>query len=106
MKKYSILMVLVLAFLAWGCNLDPPDIPHSVIYHGNGNTHGYPPTDSNEYSAGMEAVILGQGTLGKEGYTFQFWNTSSDGTGDSYNYGDTIEIKNTTIFLYAVWANL
>ena len=104
MKKI-IFSIFAIAFVVLSCDLTPPDTAHKIIYHGNGNSSGFPPTDSNEYRSGMEAVVLGIGTLGKEGYSFTHWNNNSNGTGDSYNPGDTIEITHSTVFLYAIWDN-
>ena len=102
MKKHGIVIVFVIAFLLVGC--DPPDALFSVIYHGNGNTHGYPPVDNSEYESGMEAAVLGRGTLEKSGHAFLHWNTRSNGTGNSYYIGDSLVIRNSTIFLYAIWS--
>ena len=102
MKKLGILIVFAIALLLGGCDV-PPDTVFSVIYHGNGNTHGFPPADNNEYTSGMEAAVLDKGTLEKTGHTFLHWNTRSDGTGNAYNHGDRIVISNSTIFLYAIW---
>ncbi|WP_297424177.1 InlB B-repeat-containing protein [Clostridium sp.] len=39
----------------------------------------------------------------KDGYTFSSWNTKSDGSGTSYDSGDSIKIKGD-IILYAQWS--
>ena len=103
MKKISILAVFVLAITVLGC--PPPEGgSYSIIYHGNGNTSGFPPTDQNEYTTGMKAIVLGQGeSFLKEDYYFLHWNTKADGTGDDYIAGDTITVGYITIFLYAIW---
>ena len=103
MKKISIVTILVIVFMILACDSHPEDRLYSIIYHGNGNTYGFSPVDPNEYTTGMDAVVLDKGTLVKTGYTFLHWNTRSDGTGDSYTSGDTITINYTNIFLYAVW---
>ena len=36
-------------------------------------------------------------------YEFVGWNTSPDGTGKTYNVGDTFETSQTTAVLYAIW---
>ena len=100
MKKITFISLLILAFILLSCELPPEDTLYSITYHGNGNTYGYPP---NEYTTGMEAVVLDKGTLIKTGNTFLHWNTRSDGTGSSYSSGDTITINYTNIFLYAIW---
>ena len=101
--SYSLLIVLII-FMVLGCKLTPPDSEYSVLYYGNGNDYGYPPTDNNKYTPGMTATILGINTLGKEDHTFQEWNTASDSSGIAYQPGETIEIKHSTVFLYAIWS--
>ena len=102
MKKLCLLLIVVGAMILFaGCNHDP-DATYSVKYLGNGNTYGFPPEDPNEYKSGDEATVLGPGTLLKTGYTFQNWNTKSDGTGKPYSVGEKIKI-NGAVFLYAIW---
>ena len=75
---------------------------YTVTYNGNGNTGGTVPTDPNNYASGASVTVLGAGTLVKTGYTFNNWNTSSDGSGTSYAPAATFNISaNTT--LYAQW---
>ena len=102
MKKLLIAIIIVIAFMVLGCQ-PPEDGVYSVIYHGNGSTSGFPPTDSNEYTTGMEATILGKHTLEKEDHTFLIWNTKADGTGNSYTEDQKITINYSTVFLYAQW---
>ena len=104
MKKFIITAIILSALLVLGCDSPPEDSTYKVLYYGNGNTYGFAPTDPIEYTSGMEATVLGKNTLEKTGYTFQNWNTRSDGTGDSYMSGDKITINYTNVFLYAVWA--
>ena len=103
MKKFIIAAIVVTALMVLGCELPPEDSIYSVLYYGNGNTYGFPPTDPVEYTSGMEATVLDKGTLIKTGSAFQHWNTKSDGTGTSYVSGDTITINYTNVFLYAIW---
>ena len=102
MKKIAILTVFVIAFTILGCP-PPEDRLYSIIYHGNGNIYGHAPTDSNKYTTGMEAIVLGQGSLLKTGHIFSHWNTKADDTGDRYDTGDPITVGYLTIFLYAIW---
>jgi len=37
------------------------------------------------------------------GYSFKEWNTSSDGSGDSYAPGDDITLDSKNVNLYAIW---
>ena len=106
MRKLLVLAVLVAFGLSFtGCEADP-DATYKVIYDANdanGSTYGFPPTDPNQYKSGMEAIVLDKGTLVKEGAAFKNWNTNRDGSGDSYEVGDTIKITDRNIFLYAIW---
>ena len=53
---------------------------------------------------GDEVTILGNsGALVRSGYTFSGWNTEADGTGLSYEAGDTFTIDSEHVTLYAVW---
>jgi hypothetical protein len=98
-----ILISLVLTILIFdGCEIDP-DAVFTVIYHGNGQSSGYAPVDTNEYKSGMEATVLGQNDLSKPGYMFRGWNIRPDGSGLLHNPGDKIKLTNITIFLYAAW---
>ena len=102
MKKTCLLLVVVVAIVLFaGCSHDP-DATYSVKYLGNGNTYGFSPEDPNVYKYGDETTVLGPGTLLKTGYTFQNWNTKSDGTGESHSVDQKITI-NGAVFLYAVW---
>jgi hypothetical protein len=104
MKKICILTILIIVFMVIviGCE-KPEDGLYSVIYHDNGKTSGFPPTDPNKYTTGSYAIALGEHTLVYSGYTFQHWNTRANGNGISYSEGDSIPIKYTNVFLYAVW---
>ena len=76
---------------------------YTVTYDGNGNTSGDVPTDENAYTSGATVTVLGNtGNLAKTGFTFGGWNTLAEGTGDSYDEGDTFEITDD-ITLYAKW---
>ncbi|HRV55923.1 MAG TPA: InlB B-repeat-containing protein, partial [Mangrovimonas sp.] len=79
---------------------------YSVTYDGNTNTGGSVPIDGNAYNSGDSVTVLGNtGTLVRTGYSFNGWNTASDGSGTSYVGGNTFNITaNTT--LYAQWLPL
>jgi hypothetical protein len=99
MKK--LLIIFIVVFLLFSCG-DFSGKYH-VDYYGNGSNSGYPPTDNNEYTSGSYAIVLGNKTLKKNGYTFVGWNTKQDYSGEYYKEGDKIEIKNFNVFLHAVW---
>ena len=101
MKKLFLALSIVCLLVA--CKEEPETNKYTIIYNGNGNTYGYPPTDNNQYLSGSYAIVLDRNTLQKAGYEFGGWNTKSDYSGLKYNSGDKIEVKNINIFLYAVW---
>ncbi|MEM4247794.1 MAG: InlB B-repeat-containing protein, partial [Candidatus Nanoarchaeia archaeon] len=77
---------------------------YTVTYDGNGNTGGTAPTDSNSYSAGATVTVLGNtGNLSKTGYVFAGWNTAANGSGTSYQSGDTFTMPSSNVTLYAQW---
>jgi len=100
MKKLIFVVCIILLFIA--CDKDP-EATYTVIYHSDGSTSGYPPVDNNRYTSGSYATVLGQHTLLKTGHEFGGWNTKSDYSGDHYNSGNKIEVKNIDIFLFPVW---
>ncbi len=77
---------------------------YSVTYRGNGNTGGEVPTDTKDYDEGDSVTVLGNtGVLTRSGFEFVNWNTRADGQGDSYNDGDSFEIDDSNVSLYAQW---
>jgi hypothetical protein len=104
MKKCHFAVLLALLMMLIGCSgPDTEGKTYSIIYYGNGNTGGYVPQDTNLYISGQNAVVMDKNTLYKDGQKFLYWNTKQQGNGDTYNPGDTITIKNISIFLYAIW---
>lgn len=66
---------------------------YSVTYNGNGNTGGAVPADATVYSSGNTVTVLGNtGSLARTGYTFNNWNTASNGSGATYAGGGTFSI--------------
>lgn len=77
---------------------------YTVAYDGNGNTGGTVPVDSNDYDGDDTVTVLGNtGSLVKNGYTFDGWNTAADGSGTDYAPAATFSITSNTT-LYAQWA--
>jgi len=99
MKK--LLIIFSVVFLLFACGELPENF--HVNYYGNGQTSGFAPTDSTEYTSGQYATVKDKHTLVKTGSEFGGWNTKADNTGTHYDVGDQIEIRNINIFLYAVW---
>jgi autotransporter-associated beta strand protein len=75
----------------------------TVTYDGNGSDGGTVPTDgASPYTFGATVTTLGTGTMTRVGYSYLSWNTAADGSGTSYNPGETFAITNHTT-LYARW---
>jgi len=80
-----------------------------IDYDGNGHTDGDLPFDLNKYNPGDNATVQGNphniAKINVEGTSYKFagWNTKVDGSGESYYEGDSIEMGNENIVLYAQW---
>lgn len=74
----------------------------SLVYNANGSTGGTVPATAG-YDKGATVTVAGNtGGLVKTGFDFAGWNTSADGSGTTYQGGNTFTINaNTT--LYAIW---
>ncbi|HNX14531.1 MAG TPA: InlB B-repeat-containing protein [Oscillospiraceae bacterium] len=80
---FGLFSTTVFATTDCGCPLR-----YHIYYNGNGNTAG-----SQSESSGWDwenLKVKDQGTLSKTGYTFNGWNTVSDGSGESFLPGDDI----------------
>lgn len=75
---------------------------YSVTYHKNNATSGNVPVDANQYLANATATVMNQGSLVREGYTFNGWNTSANGSGTAYAVNKPIIITGN-VTLYAQW---
>lgn len=85
--------------------------PFTISYNANadvvgavtqkGITTGSVPTSSPQTS-GSTYTVLGKGTLARQGFTFAGWNTSSTGTGTTYQPGSTFAIT-SSFTLFAIW---
>ena len=70
----------------------------TITFDANG---GEGSMDAQTVESGADAVLTGN-TFTREHYTFGAWNTQSDGNGDVYQNGATVNFtENTT--LYAIW---
>ncbi len=110
---YIIPFILIFIFI-YGCSTDFLDeikkkiekdrATYTVTYIGNGNDSGTVPVDNNKYKKGDTVTVLGNpGDLTKSLYVLGSWNTSQDGTGESYEEGDTFIIGDSDVTLYAKW---
>ena len=73
-------------------------LTYSISYNANGGS-GAPTAETKNYG---EPLILSSTVPTRTGYTFQNWNTKSDGTGDSYDSGASYT-ANAAATLYAQW---
>ena len=80
---------------------DPPGAPACYIGRAGSGLTMPSHTTISVYAEDPDTFI---GTFGfsYSGYTFKEWNTSSDGTGTSYNVGDSVT-GTGTIYFYAIW---
>jgi uncharacterized repeat protein (TIGR02543 family) len=77
---------------------------YNVTYDGNGKDSGSVPIDGTSYNYGDTVTVLGNtGSLEKTGYSFDGWNTASNGSGTNYNGRDTFAMGTSDITLYAMW---
>ncbi|MET3507503.1 S-layer homology domain-containing protein [Halalkalibacter oceani] len=88
-----------------GYNDGFPHLRVAVTYDGNGHTGGVLPTDGKRYAMGESVTVQGHDDLVREGYTFDGWTTSMDGSGTVYREGDTFPITEHTV-LYAQWSDV
>lgn len=75
---------------------------YTLSYHGNGNTGGTVPTGGT-YDYGAPMTAAAQGTLVRTGHTFQGWNSTATGDGDSYAAGVEFTMPAGNLTLYADW---
>jgi len=75
---------------------------YHLTYDGNENTGGTDPVDSHTYRPKKIATVLGKGTLVKDGYEFEEWDITNDGSGTVYQPGSSLQLITDTT-LYAIW---
>lgn len=76
------------------------ELTPQVIYNGNGSTGGSTP--GNVTQGNSITVDPNTGNLVRSGYRFLGWNTRANGTGTSYEGGETPNLPVGTV-LYAQW---
>lgn len=81
-------------------------ITYTVKYNANGGT-GTMSSSSHTYDVDSNLTKNG---FTREGYTFDGWNTKSDGSGTSYSNGASVEnltaTNGATVNLYAKWERI
>ena len=71
----------VTLYAKWDLNI------YSLNYDGNGHTGGSVPA-ATDWDYGAEATVSNNANnLVRTGFTFNGWNTASDGSGTSYGVG-------------------
>ena len=75
---------------------------HTVSYNLNGSTSIAP---SNQIKTYGTSIVVSSTVPTRSGYTFVCWNTKADGTGTTYNSGQTYSFEQDggTVTLYAIW---
>jgi len=80
---------------------------YTVTYNGNGATSGSAPLDSGNYTNGNSVTVLANsGGLTRTGYTFAGWNTAANGSGTTYQGGDSFTMGESDVTLYAIWQQI
>jgi len=91
----------VILYAIWTENTYP------VTYDANGGTGNVPLDGSSPYTAGATVTVLGNvgvpDTLTLAGYTFGGWNTQANGSGTTYQAGNTFPMSAGAVTLYAIW---
>ena len=91
-------------FSILNASADPPASTYSVTYDGNASDGGAVPTDSTSYNESDTVTVLNNtGSLTKTGYSFNGWNTASDGSGTDYAAAATFSMGTSDVTLYAQW---
>lgn len=75
-----------------------PPISYEVTYDANGGANA----PSSQYKVHGEDLTLSEQIPTREDYDFVEWNTADDGTGTSFDNGDTFSLNADTT-LYAIW---
>jgi len=76
---------------------------YSVSYNANGGT-GAPASQTKTHGVTLtlSSTTPTRATVGNTSYTFNGWNTASDGTGTNYSAGGSYTV-NAAVTLYAKW---
>jgi len=84
-------------------------VAHSVSYRPSAAIVGEAPIDATAYLAGspvtiMSSIVANTGAPIRDGVTERLeWNTSPDGTGTAYAYGQAIVMGSANMTLYPKW---
>ena len=75
---------------------------YSVSFNSNGATQGYTPSKITKIKDSYVTIPYNEGELTKPDYKMVGWNTSPNGYGTTYNFGETT-LLSRDITLYAKW---
>jgi uncharacterized repeat protein (TIGR02543 family) len=77
---------------------------NTITYDGNNATSGSVPVDEGAYKPGVTTSVYGNiNNLERPGFTFGGWNTAANGSGTTYQSGDTTTPLTQSVTLYAIW---
>ena len=76
---------------------------YTVSYSGNSNGSGTAPSTTKHASGSNVTLNNNSGSLAKDNYSFNGWNTANDGSGTHYAGGGTLSGIAANTSLYAEW---
>ena len=79
-------------------------INYTFTYNSNFADSGNVPTETTKQISQTATVKANTGVLVLAGYTFNGWNTASDGTGTNYLSGSLFTVGSSNVTLYANWS--
>lgn len=101
------LLAILVGFSGCEITINPIKTYHTVFFDGNGQTQGVVPTFGiTQLVETQISVPANSGNLGKEGYQFDGWNTKPDGTGYTFQPGETFIVPAENTTLYALWLRM
>jgi hypothetical protein len=102
--KISVMLLYIAVTIQCVSSSEQPDRTFRIVYNGNSNTTGKTPIDTQQNEFNKTITVLGNtGNLMKIGFTFSGWNTAADGSGITYQAGETVDINDSEITLFAQW---
>jgi uncharacterized repeat protein (TIGR02543 family) len=111
---FKLIISFLVLFLITNCgggggnNSTPPpnNNTYTVTYLSNGSTSGSAPIDFSSYIQGQTVTVIGNtGNLLRTHYSFNGWNTATDGNGTTYTQGQTFIMGPSNVTLYAKWTS-
>jgi hypothetical protein len=105
MKRIRFVLVgLFCLGLLLSCTGSGSSPTYKVTYDANGARTGSVPVDDSSYEQGDVVTVLGNsGTLSKRAPLYDGWNTQADGTGTTYQAGQTFTMGAANVTLYVKW---